>query len=149
MAAARVSQGFHGAFPECCCSRLPGGGGAGQRRRSSREAADCVDYYYPVAAALSVGMELELELEPEPEPEPEPELEQGPHEGNPPLGTVDVQRLFDAIVAEPFDFRSPYEIRDTERQRLRELPAAMAQGTAASLRRLLESLQHLASGNNH
>ena len=86
-----------------------------------------------------------MELQPEPEPEPEPEP---PHEGTP-LGAADVQQLFDAIVAEPFNFRSPYEIRDTERQRLRELPAAMAQASGASLRRLLESLQHLASGNDH
>ena len=53
------------------------------------------------------------------------------------------------MVAETFDFRSPYEIRDTERQRLCSLPAAMVQATGSSLRRILECLQHLASGNNH
>jgi hypothetical protein len=109
----------------------------------------------------------------QPEPEPEPELEPRPpqpehtpapslslrlapaagggtlDEGTPPLRPADVQRLFDALVGEPFDFRSPYEIRDAERERLRELPVAMAQSTGASLRRILESVQHLASGNNH
>ena len=73
------------------------------------------------------------------EPEPEPELEEGVV---PALGAA--QPLLDALVGQPFTFRTPYSIASPER--MAELPEAISAARGNGLRRILESVHHLSEG---